>query len=62
MNAPQFKEIAHQLVDNLSDKASWDELIQSIYVQQAVEAGLADCEAGRVVDVATLRERFGLEP
>jgi hypothetical protein len=31
-----------------------------IYVRQAVEAGLADSEAGRTADVAQVRQKFDL--
>jgi len=31
-----------------------------IYVRQAIEAGLADSEAGRTVDVDRVRSEFGL--
>jgi hypothetical protein len=33
-----------------------------IYVRETVEAGLADGEAERVMDVETVREEFGLAP
>jgi predicted transcriptional regulator len=31
-----------------------------IYVKQAIEAGLRDSEAGRMVDLKEVRARFGL--
>jgi predicted transcriptional regulator len=31
-----------------------------IYVRQAIEAGLEDSRAGRTVEVAEVRARFGL--
>ena len=33
-----------------------------IYVRQAVEAGLADSEAGRTLDVKEVRAKFGFAP
>ena len=33
-----------------------------VYVRQCVDAGLKDADAGRVVDVAEVRRRFGLTP
>ena len=32
----------------------------TIYVRQAIEAGLEDSEAGRVLDVKEVRAKFGL--
>ena len=55
-----IKEEARRLVEALSDDASWDDLMYKIYVRQAIEAGLADSEAGRTVDVKEVRARFGL--
>jgi predicted transcriptional regulator len=45
-----IKAEAHRLVDGLPDTASWDDLAYEIYVRQAIDAGLADVAAGRVVD------------
>ena len=38
-----------RLVENLPESATWDDLAYEVYVRQAVEQGLADGEAGRVV-------------
>ncbi len=55
-----IKQEARRMVQELSDEADWDDLMQKIYVRQAIEAGLRDSEAGRTVDVREIRERFGL--
>lgn len=44
-----IKPDAQRLVENLPDSATWDDLAYEVYVRQAVERGLADAEAGRVV-------------
>ena len=49
-----------RLLDNLPDKATWDDLMYQIYVRQAIEAGLKDSDEGRTVEVKKLRKRFGL--
>jgi hypothetical protein len=54
------KDAAHQLIDELPDGATWDDVIYRIYVRQAVEAGLRDAENGHVVEVAEVRRQFGL--
>lgn len=60
MAAEKIKEEAHRLVDNLSDQATWEDLMQEIYIRQAIEAGLADSEAGRTLDVKEVRARYQL--
>lgn len=54
------KEEAKRLVESLSEDSTWDDLMHEIYVRQAIEAGLADSEAGRTTDVAQVRASFGL--
>jgi hypothetical protein len=60
MEGTTFKEEAKKLIEQLPDNANWDDLMHQIYVRQTVEAGLADSQAGRTVDVGKVRERFGL--
>jgi predicted transcriptional regulator len=58
-NSGPLKPEAHNMIDRLPDDASWDDLMYQIYVRQAIEAGLRDADAGRVVShedaVARLR-------
>jgi predicted transcriptional regulator len=50
MSDPQgIKPEARRLVESLPESATWDDLAYEVYVRQAIEAGLADAEAGRVV-------------
>lgn len=56
------KQQALELVQSLPADASWDELMYRIYVRQAIEAGLSDVEAGRIVDATEVRRQFGLAP
>jgi predicted transcriptional regulator len=57
-----IKEEARRLIDRLPEDITWDDLMHEIYVRQSVEEGLADSEAGKVVDVSEVRSKFGLEP
>lgn len=43
------KQAAKQLIEHLSDEASWDDIMYELYVKQKIEAGLADIEAGRTI-------------
>ncbi len=40
------KEAARQLIDQLPDEVSWDDIMYELYVRQKIEQGLADIDAG----------------
>jgi len=61
MAKPMKKEDAHELVDRMPKNATWDDLINAIYIRQVIEQGLADSKAGRTKDVAEVRKRYGLD-
>ena len=44
----QSKQALHELADQLAGDASWDDVMQQIYVRQKIEAGLKDVEEGRL--------------
>jgi hypothetical protein len=54
------KEEAHRLVDRMPRNATWDDLMQEIYVRETIERGLADSKAGRTSDVKDVRAKYGL--
>ena len=60
MPTAKVKEEAQRLIEELPDDATWDDLMQRIYVRQAIEAGIEDSEAGRTMDVNELRQKLGL--
>jgi len=60
MSVQNVKEEARRLVENLPEDVTWDDLMYRIYVRQAIEAGLADSDADRVVEVEDVRKSFGL--
>jgi predicted transcriptional regulator len=60
MQTESIKEQARQLVDNLPDGATWEDVMYRIYVRQAIEAGIKDSDAGRTMDVEQVRKRFDL--
>lgn len=60
MQTEGIKEQARQLLENLPDSATWEDLIHQIYVRQAIEAGIRDSDQGKTVDVKEVRRRFGL--
>jgi hypothetical protein len=60
MPTANIKQQAHQLLDNLPDSATWEDVMYRIYVRQAIDAGVKDSDAGRTMDVKEVRKRFGL--
>ena len=60
METVNVKEHARKIVDDLKEDSTWDDLMQKIYVRQAIEAGFADSMAGRTTDVHDIRKKFGL--
>ena len=60
MSAQSVKEEARRLVESLPEDGTWDDLMYQIYVRQNIEAGLADSEADRVIEVEDVRKGFGL--
>ena len=56
---PAFKQDAHQLVDQLPDNATWQDLIYRAAVRADIEAGLQDSAAGRVTPVKDVLKEFG---
>ncbi len=55
-----IKQKAQQLIEQLPDGSTWDDLMHRIYVVQAIESGLADSDAGRTTDVEAVREQYKL--
>jgi hypothetical protein len=60
MQTLDIKQETHQILKNLPDGATWDDLMYKIYVRQAIESGLEDSEAGRTFDISAVRARLGL--
>jgi len=63
MPSTETKDIgpaARQLVDNLPDDATWDDVMCRVYVRQAIDAGRQDAAEGRLADIAEVRRQFGL--
>ncbi|MFN9467883.1 MAG: hypothetical protein ACK6BS_12165 [Pseudanabaena sp.] len=62
MTVLNVKQQAQSLIEKLPDNCTWDVIMQQVYVILAVEAGLADSQAGRVKSVEEVRSQFGLQP
>jgi hypothetical protein len=55
-----LKAAVLELVDDLPSDATWEDVMYSVYVREAIEAGRKDAAEGRLVDLAEVRRRFGL--
>lgn len=58
--APNLKQKAHELIDQLPEDATWEDMVEALAVVEDIEAGLAESDASQGVDTNTLRKRFGL--
>lgn len=54
------KSQARRLIEKLPATASWDDVMQQIFVRQKIEAGLADLNAGRRHSQASIKREFGV--
>ncbi len=61
MSAVMEKKVAHDLVDQMSPVATWDDLMHQIYVREVIERGLSDSQTGRGFCVHEVRAKYGLE-
>ena len=61
MQTRNIRVEAQNLLKDIPEDATWDDLMYKIYVRQAIEAGIKDSDAGRTIDVKEVRARFGLE-
>ncbi|MCG5058797.1 MAG: hypothetical protein KA714_12565 [Limnoraphis sp. WC205] len=58
METQNIKEEAKRLVENLPDNSTWDDLMYEIYVRQAIESGLKDSQAEKVISVEEVRNKY----
>jgi predicted transcriptional regulator len=62
MTAPDrnLKQQAHDLIDELPESATWDDVAYRAAVRADIEAGLADSAANRVTPVEDLLRELGI--
>jgi hypothetical protein len=59
MPPTNIKPEAHRLVEQLPDNATWDDLMYEIYIRQAIEAGVIESDAGRILEGKEGQAKFG---
>lgn len=52
------KQAAKQIIDQVSDQASWDDIMYEFYVKQKIEKGLQAFEDGRTVSHEDAKRRL----
>ena len=55
---PTAKQAAKQIIDQVSDQASWDDIMYEFYVKQKIEKGLKAVEDGRPVSHEEAKRRL----
>lgn len=61
MQTANVKEVAHQLIDQLPDDVSWDQLAYHMETRASIERGLEDVRAGRTYTTDEVRKHLGLD-
>jgi predicted transcriptional regulator len=52
------KQAAKQIIDHVSDQATWDDIMYELYVKQKIEKGLSAIEEGRVISNEDAKKRL----
>ena len=52
------KQAAKQIIDHLSDQATWDDIMYGLYVKQKIEKGLKAVDEGRILSSEYAKRRF----
>ncbi|MEO1617383.1 MAG: hypothetical protein AAFV88_16145 [Planctomycetota bacterium] len=52
------KQAASSVLQSLPDDVTWERVQYHLFVRQQIELGLADAEAGRLLDTSEVRKRL----
>jgi len=52
------KKSARDLIDQMPDEASWDDIMYELYVKQKIESGIQNVSEGRVVAHEDIKARL----
>jgi predicted transcriptional regulator len=52
------KQAAKQIIDHVSDLATWDDIMYELYVKQKIEKGLVAVDEGRVLSSEDAKKRL----
>lgn len=54
------KQEVRRIADELAEDATWDDVMEQVYLKQAIEAGLKASAEGRTRTVEDVRKSYGL--
>lgn len=54
------KDEVRRIAEELPDDATWDDVMERVYVQQVIDAGLKASREGRLRTVEEVRKSYGL--
>ena len=52
------KKSAHDLIEQLPDSITWNDLMYELYVRQKIEEGLAELDAGNAIPHEEVKRRL----
>lgn len=52
------KDSARRVIEQLTDQATWDDIMYELYVKQKIETGLQAADAGRVLSHEEAKRRL----
>ena len=55
-----IKDEARQIIERLPETATWDDLMEEIYLRQVIDHGLEDSDAGRTTPLEEVMASYGL--
>ncbi len=55
-----LKQQAHQLIDQLPESATWDDVVYEVAVRRSIERGLAQSDAGQTIPHEDILKEFGI--
>lgn len=61
MSAENLKQEARDLIDNLPDNATWDDVVYEMVVRREIELGLQDSDQNKITSVEDMLKEFGIE-
>ena len=55
-----IKKAVHELADQLSNTATWDDVIYEMTVRKEIELGMEDSDAERITPAIDVLKEFGI--
>jgi hypothetical protein len=57
-NMQTAKQAAKQIIDHVSDQATWNDIMYKLYVKQKIEKGLKAVDEGRILSSEDAKRRL----